>query len=372
MAIRKHGIARLRSGALAAVAAFALVAIACSGGAGSPSAPGGSVNPAAISGTLRLFSYSDGFAPAYIKSFTEQYPNVHLVKEPFGNGDEAVAKMQAGFQADVVNSCVDENTLTMVQNGLYQPLDTSRIPDWNAIFPAMKTLPGVQVDGQVYMIPVDAGTAGIMYDADVITTPPTSWMDLFDPQYQGRASIEDNSTTAIDIGALANGISDPLNMTPEQLDTVKNFLIEHKGQFRTYWQSDSDITSLFKSGEVVISSGYPGNAKILERDGVNVKFAVANEGQMLWTCGYGIQTGASNIDAAYALLNWYLDWHQELFEAKTWNYEVANQQVLQHASAQLIADASLNAPNNFANAIPASPPQDRAAWTQAWQEVKAA
>src|SRR5207247_1356283 len=236
--------------------------------------------------------YGDAFAPAYIKSFTEQYPNGHLVKEPFGNGDEAVAKMQAGFQADVVNSCVDENTLTMVQNGLYQPLDTSRIPDWNAIFPAMKTLPGVQVDGQVYMIPVDAGTAGIM--------------------------------------------------------------------------------SLFKSGEVVISSGYPGNAKSLERDGVNVKFAVANEGQMLWTCGYGIQTGASNIDAAYALLNWYLDWHQELFEAKTWNYEVANQQVLQHASAQLIADASLNAPNNFANAIPASPPQDRAAWTQAWQEVKAA
>ena len=153
---------------------------------------------------------------------------------------------------------------------------------------------------------------------------------------------------------------------------MKNFLIAHKGQFRTYWQSDSDITSLFKSNEVVISSGYPGNAKILQRDGMNVKFAVAKEGQMLWTCGYGIQTGASNTDAAYALLNWYLDWHQELFEAKTWNYEVANQLILQHASQALIQDASLNAPNSFANAIPASPPENRAAWTQVWQEIKAA
>ena len=370
-AIRKHARSPRRFGPFAVVTAAALIASACGGGSSS-APPGSSAGPAAISGTLRLFSYSDGFAPAYIKSFTEQYPNVHLVKEPFGNGDEAVAKMQAGFQADVVNSCVDENTLTMVQDGLYQPLDVSRIPDWNNIFPAMKGLPGVQVDGKVYMIPVDAGTAGIMYNADVITTPPNSWIDLFDPKYQGRAAIEDNSTTAIDIGALANGITDPLSMTPDQLDTVKNFLIAHKGQFRTYWQSDSDITSLFKSNEVVISSGYPGNAKILQRDGMNVKFAVAKEGQMLWTCGYGIQTGASNTDAAYALLNWYLDWHQELFEAKTWNYEVANQLILQHASQALIEDASLNAPNSFANAIPASPPENRAAWTQVWQEVKAA
>src|SRR5437773_3978384 len=179
------------------VGAAALATAACSNGTTPSLSAGASVNPADLSGTLRLFSYSDGFAAAYIAPFTEQYPHVNLVKSAFGNGDEAVAKMQAGFQADVVNSCVDENTLTMVQDGLYQPLDTSRIPDWNNVFPAMKTLPGVQVDGKVYMIPVDAGTAGVMYNADVIKTPPTSWMDLFNPAYKGRASIEDNSTTAI-------------------------------------------------------------------------------------------------------------------------------------------------------------------------------
>lgn len=93
---------------------------------------------------------------------------------------------------------------------------------------------------------------------------------------------------------------------------------------------------------------------------------------MLWTCGYGIAAGASNVDAAYALLNYYLDWHQELFEAKTWNYQVANTLVLDHASKALIQQASLEAPYDFANAIPASPPVDRQAWTAVWQEVKAA
>jgi spermidine/putrescine-binding protein len=356
--------------ALAVVGSMLLVLVACASGGTSTATSG--TGSSQISGTVRLFAYSDGFAPAYMANFHKEYPDVNLVTSAFGNGDEAVAKIQAGFQADVVNSCVDENTSTMVQDGLYQPLDLSRIPDWKYIFPAMKKLPGVEVNGKVYMIPVDAGTAGLMYNANVIKTPPNSWTDLFNPQYKGQAAIEDNSTTAIDIGALANGISDPLNMSTQQLQMVTNYLVQHKSQFRTYWQSDSDITQLFKSGEVVISSGYPGNAQILQRDGVNVKFAVAKEGQMLWTCGYGIQTGASNINADYALINYYLAWQQELFEAKTWTYEVANSQVLQHASKSLIQTASLNAPYSFANAIPASPPVNRAAWTAAWQQVKAA
>ncbi len=98
-----------------------------------------------------------------------------------GSNEEAIAKITAGFEVDVVNSCVDEATLEMVQKGLYMPLDTSRLDNWDDLFPAMKALPGVQVDGKVYMLPVDAGTAGIVYNADVVTTPPTSWADLFDP-----------------------------------------------------------------------------------------------------------------------------------------------------------------------------------------------
>ena len=94
-------------------------------------------------------------------------------------------------------------------------------------------------------------------------------------------------------------------MTPDQLDMVKNYLIDHRDQFRTFWKGGADIKSQFKSGEVVIASGYPDYAKALRKEGVNAQFAVAKEGQMLWTCGYGISPDAKNLDAAYALLNWY-------------------------------------------------------------------
>jgi spermidine/putrescine-binding protein len=150
-------------------------------------------------------------------------------------------------------------------------------------------------------------------------------------------------------------------------------LIDHKSQFRTFWKGDASIKSLFKSGEIVISSGYPDNAKALQKEGVNAQFAVAKEGQFLWACGYGItpDVAPENLDAAYALLNYYSSPEAELYEAQHWNYQVANKATLDIASDKVIADASLEAPFDLANAIPASPPANRDAWVAAWTEVKA-
>jgi spermidine/putrescine transport system substrate-binding protein len=358
--------------ALVLIATLAMLAVGCSSGGsddGPSSDPGAS--PGEPSGTLRLFSYSDGFDPVYMTTFYEEYPNIDLETASFGSNDEAIAKLQAGFQADVVNSCVDEATLEMVNKGLYAPLDVSRLTNWDDIWPSMKALPGVQVDGKVYLVPADAGTAGILYNADVVTTPPTSWLDLFDPQWAGQASMEDISVTAIDIGALVNGISDPLTMTSDQLEQVKSYLIDHRDQFRTFWKGAADIKSQFKSGEVVISSGYPDYAKQLRREGVNVQFAVAKEGQMLWTCGYGISPDAENLDAAYALLNWYSSVPPQVYAATEFNYITSNMTVGDLLTKEAIENSGLDTFGQASNAIPASPPNDREAWVAAWTEVKA-
>ena len=53
------------------------------------------------------------------------------------------------------------------------------------------------------------------------------------------------------------------------------------------------------------------------------------------------------------------------------NYQVANQKVLEIAPQSVIDEASLEAPFELENAIPASPPENRDAWIAAWTEVKA-
>ena len=364
----------------AAIAALALVAAACADDPAptTTSQPGGSaaasVDPADITGKIRLYSYADGYDEGYIDSFYETYPNIDLETAAFGSNEEAVAKIQAGFEADVINSCVDEATLEMVQKGMYMPLDVSRLEHWDELWPGMKELPGVQVDGEVFIVPVDAGTAGIMYNADVITTPPDSWTDLFDPQYAGKASLEDLAITALDVGALANGIENPLEMTPEELEMVKQYLIDHRDQLRTFWSGEADIKAQFKSGEVIISSGYPGTAKALRsKEGVNVEFAAAKEGQMLWACGYGIspEIDEENLDAAYAMLNWYTSLEPQVFAATNFSYLTSNQGIIDAVTPEVREEAALDSLFTLDNAIPASPPEDRAAWVAAWTEVKA-
>jgi spermidine/putrescine transport system substrate-binding protein len=333
------------------------------------------VNPADITGTIRLLSYSDGFDPKYMASFHEQYPNITLKTSAMESNEAAVAKIQAGFEVDVINSCVDEAALEMVQKGMYMPLDTSRLTYWDDLFPSTKTLPGVVgPDGKYYVVPVDMGAGGILYNVDVVNPPPDSWTDLFDPKWAGRSAVENNATTAMMIGALVTGVPDPLNMDEAQIEQVKQFWIDHKSQFRTFFNAGAEIRSLFKSGEVVISSGYADHAAMMREEGINVELAMPKEGAVLWACGYGISPNIDpeNLDAAYALLNWYTSPEAELFEAKAWSYQVANKDVLDIAPPELIKSASLEAPMHMENAIPAHPPANRAALVAAWSEVKAA
>ena len=362
---------RLISMGLASLA----IAAGCGGGGESDggAGPTGATQPAVVSGQLRLFAYSDGFASELIKPFEQENPKVSLKTTPFDSVASATAKLRAGYHTDVVNTCVEEGAATQVKLGLLEPLDTSRIPGWSHVFPTFKKLPGVIVDGKVYMIPVDSGVTGIMYDSSKITTPPDSWADLFDPAYKNQVSIEDNPEVAMQVGALALGITDPVNLSEDQITQVKNYLIAHRSSFRTYWNSDADINNLMATGEVTIAEGYPGNVLDMHRNGVkDIKFSLANEGQIVWTCGYGISSSADNVDAAYALLNYYLKPSAQLIEARRWNYIMTNEQTLAAAPKKLVTRAQLDLPLHFQNIVPASPPPDYDKWIEAWNEVKAA
>ena len=97
----------------------------------------------------------------------QMYPDLKLKTAAYASGDEAIAKLRGGFRADVINLCAEESAATAVRLKLVQPLDTSRIKDWNRIFPAFYKLPGVTAaDGKHYMVPVDAGVTGIIYNKD--------------------------------------------------------------------------------------------------------------------------------------------------------------------------------------------------------------
>lgn len=354
--------------ALTVAALMAFVAFGCgSGGTSKPSTSGGPPH-----GDLTLFAYEDGFIPPYIAGFKKQYPNVNLRSSAYDSGDAAIAKLRAGFRADVVNLCVEEDAEMAVRLGLVQPIDVSRITNWDRMFPVFYKLPGVTMpDGKHYMVPVDAGVTGILYDTTKVSTVPTSFKDLFDPKYKGQVAMIDYPVTAIQVGALALGYTDPVHLTDEQLNNVKDLYLTAKrnGQFRTFFNNDSEIVALFHTGEVSIALGYPSNAIDGQKEGDPVKFVTASEGQIVWTCGYGISTTCKNLDAAYALINYYLSPQAEAFEANRWNYYITNQDALKLLPPDQVKRVEVV--KDWANILPAAPPtQGYDKWIRVWEEVK--
>jgi spermidine/putrescine transport system substrate-binding protein len=352
-----------------------LVLIACAGtsaiagcgvGEGTDAvAPAPKNSNAPVSGSLRVFTYEDTTAPELMEPFEEQNPDLDVKTASFASDEEAAAKLNAGFQADVVESCLDEMS-PLTEEGLLRPLDTAGVPEWESL--SFTDAPGVTEGGKTWLVPLSAGPQGLIVDTEKVPHPPHSWQALFDPEYKGEASIEgDYELPAIAEAALAMGIAEPMKMTKKQLGEVSAYLDEHVGQFRSLWQSDSDLVNLFKSGEIVISDGGPGVAARMVEDGVPVEWIAPEEGPLSWVCGLSITANSENVDAAYRLINWQASPRAQAIRAED-GYVLTNPTAIDLVPKKYRATAD---PSTIKGAIAESRRPDEEEWVHVFQEFQA-
>ena len=350
----------------------ALVGAACSGGGDEPAPDqGGTTAAAAPTGTVTLFGYEDNFVPEVIDPFLAQYPDLDVQTAVFSSNDEAVTKLQNGFQADVINVCTEE-TGRMVDLGLLQPIDTSRIEAWDTLFPALKDQPGVVQDGEVYMVPNVGGTSGVVYNPEEVPQGIDSYRDLFeDPALTGKVTMEDSAATMIAIGAMALGHDDPFALTSEDITEIRDYLIEHKAQIRALFKGDADFLSLYRTGEIVAGFGYHDYRATMEREGIPVEFVPA-EGSLAWICGVGLSSQTQNVDAAYAAMNYYVSPTPQSFYAESYTYIVSDQRTLDQLDPALVKELGLDDPAQLDAAIALQLPENYDEWLAAYRDFKAA
>ncbi len=240
------------------------------------------------------------------------------------------------------------------------------MPEWDNL--AFTDAPGVTEDGKTWVVPLSAGPQGLIVNTEEAPDAPHSWKALFDPKYAGEVSIEgDYELPAIAEAALAMGIAEPMKMTKAQLGKVSAFLDGHVGQFRSLWQSDSDLVNLFKSGEIVISDGGPGVAAKMVEAGIPVEWIAPEEGPLSWVCGLSITSDSQNVDAAYRLINWQASPRAQAIRADD-GYVVTNPKAMPLVAAKDRATAD---PATIEGAIPESRRADEEEWVHVFQEFQA-
>ena len=137
------------------------------GGAPPADAPSPTATPSAAA-TSSCSSRDRGSSPPRgSTSRSRRRSSAPCEAQPYDSGEDILVDLGAGRRADVVEVCSNESAERLARQGLLQPLDTSRIPQWDRLYPVLKDLPGVVVDGEVYMVPVTAAVTGILYDPAV-------------------------------------------------------------------------------------------------------------------------------------------------------------------------------------------------------------
>ncbi len=346
-------------------AALALAGAGCGADEGTDAvAPAPSDPDAEVSGALRVFAYEDSVVPELIDPVTEANPGLEIKTATFDSNEEAAAKLAGGFEADVVEICLDEMQ-PLVDQKLLRPLDADGVEHWDDL--NFTKAEGIVLDGQVYGVPLSAGLEGLVYNPDEVPEGIDEIADLFDPQFAGRSTIHGSyALPLIAQAALATGIEDPMDLSPEELEQAKQYLLDHSEQFRTLWGSDSDLVNLFKSGEVVVAAAGPQLAQRMLNSGVPAKWSPAKEGTLSWVCGFAITSKAENLPAAYALINSQASPEAQAIRARD-GYLVTNRKALELAPPGYRERSGVE---TAADAIPETYPPNYPDWVRAFQDVK--
>ena len=301
---------------------------------------------AQAAGEMVYLTWSGYDLPEFNPSYSAKYggePEYSI----FANQEEAVQKVNGGFQADVVHPC-SETVIRWSQAGLIKPIDTSRIDVWDDIWPDLKGLQNANDDqGNVLFCPWEWGNSSIIYRTDIVDVEEESWMMMFDERYAGKISMYNEAAAAVEIAGMALGYENIFSLDEAQLAEVRKLLVKQRDISRFFWNSQSEIEQGLASGELAIAYGWNDGVLHLKQQGIPVAYAVPKEGIRTWVCGF-IVTNAGNGDeqAIYDFMNSRLEVEAGKYLIENYGYGHANRHSFEAVAPETLAELGIGDPES--------------------------
>jgi spermidine/putrescine-binding protein len=249
---------------------------------------------------LNLFVWTEYIPQDILDCFQEVY-GININRKEYSSNEEMVAVMTAGSTNYDLVQPTDYAVAELVRPGLLQKLDKSQLAVMAYFDPNYLNL--AFDPNNDYTIPYEAGTDAIVYNADKVKTPPTSWADLWNPEYiQAKRMVSLDDERAV-IGAALLTLGYDVNTTDDkQLQAAKTKLAELAKGIKLY-DSDSPKTALI-AGDVDLGITWTGEAYLAALENPAIKFVYPKEGAIVWQDNYAMPKDAPHPDAAYAWLNY--------------------------------------------------------------------
>jgi putative spermidine/putrescine transport system substrate-binding protein len=210
-----------------------------------------------------------------------------------------------------------------------QGLSPVKIGFWDG--PDGRKFAGKPTDWLTYVPTIfNADTLGIRPDLVGGKDAVTSWQDLLDPKYKGKAALVDDAPVGVMDVAMAleargdMKYGDKGNMTRAEIDRTINIMedIKKSGQFRAFWTNFDQSVNLMAAGEVVIQSMWSPAVTAVRSRGIPCYYVPLKEGYRGWSNGLAPMAHLSGLklDCALQYINWFNSGWQGGFIAKQGYY----------------------------------------------------
>jgi putative spermidine/putrescine transport system substrate-binding protein len=306
-----------RSGMLRVALLLTLVALtaACAAPAGQPAAPASEGEQPEAAGedemadeaaqpyagqTLVVTSYGgtweEFMRDQIVPGFEEQ--TGATVELAVGLSKDWLAKLRAAGKDDPPYDVVIANE-TWISTGrlerIFEQLPMEEIPNLADVHPDLRMPDDIGVLGLLNPL-------GLAYRTDLVENPPTSWLDLWNEEYQGKVGIYN----------IANSAAPQFLMMIAKIETgdPKNWEagFEKLKELEGFKQTDfsGDMENLITQGEVEVAILDSPAVARLKGQGIPIEFVIPEEGLFMFEQNMNVTVGSDNKELAHAFLNYEL------------------------------------------------------------------
>jgi spermidine/putrescine transport system substrate-binding protein len=331
---------------------------------------------------LRLIAWRGYDHPEAAAPFLED-SGLRLEVEYVDADEQAIEILKAGGLGAIDAVVLDDRYLPLlIEADLLASLDGSRLPNSSDCLEPFALLRQKAPGGGVWSVPFIWGTHPMAYNASFVPRPPASWLDVLEPEYEGKVAMLDGAIHQVTVWGRVLGYRDPTRITRAELAAAVELAIRVKRQCRARLVSWDELPAVLASGETwIATAGWEAVTPLAAALGADVRLSHTREGAYPWMDSWCIPRKAPNENAAYAWIDWMLGPQAQVVLAR--NLPCGS--VSRKASRLLEPEARELFPYKDVGRLFGSPsyvgmPPHAAAgevatladWYEAWDEVRAA
>ncbi len=242
--------------------------------------------------TPTLFEKTTGIRVDYTEDVADNNAYFAKVADPLAHGQS--------IDRDIV-VLTDWMINRLIRLGYCAPLDDALFPHKDRL---VDDLRNVAFDpGRKYSMPWMSGMTGLAYNRAKTGRDLTSFADILDPAFKGRVTMQTEMRDTLGLILLYQGVM-PEHATEADVAAACALVTRYRknGQIRSF--TGTEYAEDLAAGNVAIAIGWSGDVAGLAGDNLDLRFAVPEEGGLLFSDCMFIPVTSDRIPQAMAWMNY--------------------------------------------------------------------